>query len=301
MRISVMPASRGQKIVIRIIDPGNALRPLKQVFLTPAILDAVNNVISGPYGAVVVAGPTGSGKSSSLYAMLTERHRSRSDSSIVTVEDPVEYELEQITQVPVTPQLGFAAILRGLLRQDPDVMMIGELRDAETALIMTEAALTGHLVFTSTHGSDVMAVIQRLYHFGIDHVLVSQALSLIIVQRLARRLCPTCCQVSPVGTNLLESLSARGIKLPPGTTELPRPVGCESCGRSGYMGRVAVQEMLQLDDVLRTALAADATPTDLLKKARQRRRYVSFAESTTFLMQQRILSPSDALLALTSA
>ena len=233
--------------------------------------------------------------------MLTERRRTRTDSSIVTVEDPVEYELERITQVPVTAQLSFAAILRGLLRQDPDVIMIGELRDSETALIMMEAALTGHLVLTSTHGNDASAVIQRLQHLGTDRVILSQALSTVVVQRLTRRLCPACTAMSEVPAGMVQSLAARGINLPSGTQQLPKPVGCDQCKRSGYVGRVAVHEMFQFDDVLRNALASGDTPGELINKARRRKRFISFSDSAALMMAHGVLAPGDALFVVASS
>jgi type IV pilus assembly protein PilB len=298
LRVSTMAVARGEKAVLRIIDPGDVMRPLHQIFLHPDSERAARASLAEPFGAIIVAGPTGSGKSSTLYSMLNERRLSRPDNNIVTVEDPVEYMLTGVTQVPVIPRVGFgfAQALRGLMRQDPDVIMVGELRDAETTGIMVEAALTGHLVLTSIHGNDAAAVVQRLQHLGTDPVLLSQALSVVVVQRLAKRLCPNCVQDSEVAPALLENLVSRRIVAKAGASKLPRPVGCEACNKTGYLGRLAVQEVLQMGDAVRLALAEGATPQDLIECARTAKRFVSFAQSAAFLMARRLLAPGDALL-----
>jgi type IV pilus assembly protein PilB len=298
LRVSTMAAARGEKAVIRIIDSADAMRPLHQIFLNPKLEKAVRRCLAEPFGAVIVAGPTGSGKSSTLYSMVNERKMARQDTNVVTVEDPVEYLLQGVTQVPVAPRVGFgfSAALRALMRQDPDVIMVGELRDAETTSMMVEAALTGHLCLTSIHGNTSAAVIQRLQHLGIEPILLSQALSLVVAQRLARRLCPNCAAEAEVAPALLESLVARKVVQRAGTTKLPRPVGCDACGRTGFLGRVAVQEVLVFDDALRILLADNPTPAALLAAATERHLFTSFAESAAYLMARRILAPSDALL-----
>ena len=298
LRVSTMAVVGGEKAVIRIIDPADVMRPLHQIFCQAETAKSVRETLAKPYGAIVIAGPTGSGKSSTLYSMLNERRTGRTDSNIVTVEDPVEYVLSGVTQVPVSARsgLGFPDVLRGLMRQDPDVIMIGELRDAPTAEIMVEAALTGHLVLTSTHGNNAMSVIQRLQHFGSDAVLLSQALATIIVQRLARRLCPRCATEGAVAPAMLDNLVARKIVSRAGTTALPRPVGCPACQQSGYLGRVPVHELLIFDDGLRGTLARGATPSELLEDAKERNRFASFAQSAAMLMARRQVAPGDALL-----
>jgi type II secretory ATPase GspE/PulE/Tfp pilus assembly ATPase PilB-like protein len=298
LRVSTMVVARGEKAVIRIIDSADAQRSLRQVFANPALEKTARSALAQPHGAIVVAGPTGSGKSSTLYAMLNERRMARKDTNIVTVEDPVEYLLQGVSQVPINPRVGFgfSAALRGLMRQDPDVIMIGELRDQDTTSMMVEAALTGHLVLTSIHGNTAAAVIKRLEHLGAEPVLLSQAVSLIVVQRLARKLCASCAVDAEVSPTLLENLVARKVVAGGAAVKLPRPVGCKACEGTGFAGRVAVQELLVFDDAVRGALADGATPAVVMERARERGSFTSFAESAAYLMARRILSPTDALL-----
>jgi type IV pilus assembly protein PilB len=298
LRVSTIPSARGEKAVLRLIDSADAMRPLHQIVLNPTLEKAMRTALAEPFGAIVVAGPTGGGKSSTLYSMLNERRLSRQDTSIVTVEDPVEYLLPGVTQIPVLPKanFGFSQALRGLMRQDPDAIMIGELRDGETATIMIEAALTGHLVLTSIHGNNAVAVIQRLQHLGTNPILLSQALSLIVVQRLVKRLCPNCVAESDVAPAMLDSLVERKILSSSAAVKLPRPVGCDACGKTGYLGRVAVQEIMNFDESIRTTLAANARPEELVEQAKSRNRYYSFAQAAAFLMARRLIAPGDALL-----
>jgi len=298
LRVSTMAVTRGEKAVIRIIDPEDVMRPLKKIFLHPAVGTQVASALSEPHGAIIVAGPACSGKSSTLYAMLSNRLLAQPDDNIATVEDPVEYQLPGITQASVNTRVGldFATVLRGLLRLDPEVIMVGELRDQETAGIMVEAALTGNLVLTSTRGNDAKAVIQRLLYFGLDPVIFSQAVSCIIVQRLAGRLCPNCVEEREVAPALVESLIVRHVLSHGGPTMLPTPVGCQQCGGTGYIGRVAVQEVLRFDDHLRGLLTEGVSPEGLCQEGVKRGLFTSFSMAAAYLISRRVLAPSDALL-----
>ncbi|MCP4600029.1 MAG: Flp pilus assembly complex ATPase component [Proteobacteria bacterium] len=301
-RVSTMPIARGEKVVIRVLESTDAKRPIHQIIFHKQIEKTVRAALSAPYGAMVVAGPTGGGKSTTLYAMINERKMMVPDNNIVTVEDPVEYILQDITQVQVGAKgnMGFSTALRAMMRQDPDVIMIGELRDRDTAVIMVEAALTGHLVMTSMHGNNVLAVIQRLNHFGIDPILLSQAISLIIVQQLAKKLCQNCVSLTEVASTMVESLKERRIiSESSGRIQLPVSKGCEACNRTGYHGRMAVQEVMSIDDHIRSALIAGAKPEELVEIAAERKRYVSFAQGAGILIAKQLLSPGDALLLVT--
>jgi len=297
-RISTLAAARGEKVVIRILDPADVMRPLPHIFVDPAALELVEKAVAAPHGAVVVAGPTGSGKSSTLYAMINQRRAARPDNNIVTVEDPVEYSFPGITQVPVHPKIGLdhPTVLRALLRQDPDVIGLGELRDAATAAICIEAALTGHLVLTTFHASTALATLQRLEHLGSARLLLAQALNVLVVQRLARRLCPACVREEEVSPALLENLISLGV-LDQGTAPpLPRPVGCNACDHSGYRGRVAATEILSFQDQIRGLLSADMPLADVLAQAAQAGHFLPFARSVRLLIARKLLAPADALL-----
>jgi type II secretory ATPase GspE/PulE/Tfp pilus assembly ATPase PilB-like protein len=277
------------------------LRPLEHVFVEATTLAAVRRGLNRPYGALVVAGPTGSGKTTTLYAMLHERRRTRPDSNLVMVEDPVEYRLQGVTQVQVNHGVGltFAKVLRSMLRQDPDVLMVGEVRDHETAELAVEAAMTGHLLFTSIHANDAVSVVQRLENLGCNRMHVSQALALVLVQRLARRLCPHCVRSEPATPLLLASLASHGL-VDGNKTELslPRPVGCEACGQSGFAGRVAVIESLQVTDEIRAPLMAGLPLADVRRQASEARLLISFRQYAAFLLAKSIIGPSDAMLTL---
>jgi type IV pilus assembly protein PilB len=298
VRISTMPSSRGEKVVLRIFEAAAMMRPLEQIFLEPGTLAAVRKAVDRPYGGVVVAGPTGSGKSSSLYALINDRRRNRPDSSILMVEDPVEYRLQGVTQVQLRPSVGltYPAVLRASLRQDPDVIMVGEIRDDETAKIALEAAMTGHLLFTSLHAPTAIGVLQRFENLGAARSLVAQSLALVIVQRLARRLCASCVKVEPPAPLLYETLAARGLVEPAAPVPLPRPVGCETCRGTGHLGRVAVVEALQLTDEVRSGLMSGAPLGDLERIARETGVLFTFQRSASHLMARKIIAPSEALL-----
>ncbi|MBI2897419.1 MAG: Flp pilus assembly complex ATPase component TadA [Deltaproteobacteria bacterium] len=299
IRVSTLPSSRGEKIVLRIFEAAAMMRPLDHVFLEPGTLASVRKALNRPHGAVIVAGPTGSGKSSTLYATLNERRRTRPDSNILMVEDPIEYRLTGVTQVQVSPAvgLGFPQVLRAMLRQDPDVVMVGEVRDEETAKMALEAAMTGHLLFTSMHANDAITAVQRFENLGCGRSLIAQSLALVLVQRLVRRLCPGCCRAEVPAPILFESLVARGLVDRSAQVPLPRAVGCDACGQTGYSGRIAVVETLQVTDEIRAGLMAGQHLAELARMATESRLLFTFARYASFLMARKVVGPSEALLA----
>jgi type IV pilus assembly protein PilB len=301
LRVSTMPTLRGEKIVMRLFEAATMTRPLDVIFLEPKVLGLVRAALARPYGAVIVGGPTGSGKSSTLYACLHERRRTRPDTNILTVEDPVEYRIAGCTQVQVNHavDLGFASILRGFLRQDPDVIMVGEVRDPATATLALEAAMTGHLLFTSLHANNAVASLQRLENLGCTRPLIAQSVALVLVQRLARRLCPKCVKTELPPPVMLESLAARGLVERGTPIALPRPVGCADCGGTGYAGRVAVIEALELRDSSRNLLMAGVPLGDVEKQAAESGALMPFRRYASLLMARNLISPSEALLVVT--
>jgi type IV pilus assembly protein PilB len=298
LRVSTMPASRGEKVVLRLFEASNLMRPLEAVFLEPRSLAALRDTINKPYGAMIIAGPTGSGKSSTLYAALGERKRTRPDSNIVTVEDPIEYRLSGITQVQVnhSVNLGFAKVLHAMLRQDPDVIMVGEVRDEDTAQIALEAAMTGHLLFTSLHANNAVGVIQRLQNLRCSRALIAQSLGLVIVQRLARKLCAKCVASEIPPPILLDSLHLRGLADKSAPVPMPKAVGCAECNRTGYHGRVAVLEVLQMTDQVRAQIMADMPLAEIDHLATEAGSLIPFRRYASYLMSRNLLTPTEALL-----
>lgn len=299
VRVSTLPSSRGEKVVLRVFEGAGMSRPLEQVFLEPGVLGAARRALQRPHGAILVGGATGSGKSSTLYAMLQERRRARPDSSVLMVEDPIEYRLPGVTQVQVNAGmgLGFAQVLRAALRQDPDVITVGETRDPETARLALESAMTGHLLFTSIHANDALATLQRLESLGCGRSLIAQSVALVLVQRLVRRLCGQCARVEPPPPALLESLAARRLVDRGASVSLPRAVGCESCAGTGYAGRVAVIESLTLTEEVRTALMTGEGLAEVARVAAQARGYQTFAQGASYLMARKVIAATEALLA----
>ncbi len=299
LRVSTLPANRGEKIALRILEAAGSTRALEQIFFDPTVLGAARKALNRPYGGIVIAGPTGSGKTSSLYALLNERKVTRPDTNIIMVEDPIEYRLPGVTQVQVNAAagLGFAQVLRSMLRQDPDVIVVGEMRDEDTVRIGLEAAMTGHLLLTSLHANHAISAIQRLENLGAGRALIAQSIHLVLVQRLVRKLCSACRKLDAPTPALLESLIARKI-VDKGQQVLPRAVGCDACAGSGYVGRAAVVESLQVTDSVREAIAAGRALADVQQIAREGRALVQFGDNARHLLHKQIISASEVLLSL---
>src|SRR5438874_3637606 len=241
LRVATLPTVYGEKVVMRILDKSTALLTLTDLGFLPDALERYESAYRKPYGTILVTGPTGSGKSTTLYATLNAVNDP--SKNIITVEDPVEYRLAGINQIQVNVKAGltFAAALRTILRSDPDIVLVGEVRARETATIAIEAALTGHLVLTTLHTNDAASTPTRLVEMGVEPFLVGSALDCIVAQRLARKLCTRCKEHYAPTASDLEAVGWDGEDDPP---ELFRPVGCGACGRTGYHGRFAIEEVL---------------------------------------------------------
>ena len=248
VRVSTIPTSYSERIVMRLLDKNSVRLELSQLGMTPAIAEKFGRLIRMPHGIILVTGPTGSGKSTTLYAGISEINTK--DRNILTVEDPVEYDLEGIGQTPVNPKVDmtFARALRAILRQDPDVVMIGEIRDHETAEIAVQASLTGHLVLSTLHTNTAVGAITRLKDMGIEPFLLSTSLLAVLAQRLVRTLCPYCKQ--PVVTSA-HDMEILGIDHP---VTIYKPVGCSECNNTGYKGRCGIHELVEVNNDVQLAI-----------------------------------------------
>jgi type IV pilus assembly protein PilB len=266
LRVATLPTVYGEKIVMRVLDKGTALLDLGELGFLPGTLNRYKAMFEKPYGTILVTGPTGSGKSTTLYATLNQLNDPTKN--IITVEDPVEYRLPGINQVQINPKAGltFAAALRTILRADPDILLVGEIRDRETAMIAMEAALTGHLVLSTLHTNDASSTPTRLVEMGLEPYLVSSAVDCVVAQRLIRRLCercktaffPTRADLNALGWDLDDELVP---------DELFQPVGCGACSRTGYQGRFALHEVMMVTDEIKTMVAERGHPEDIRKVA----------------------------------
>ncbi len=271
LRVATLPTVYGEKIVMRILDKSNVMLKLAELGFAKDVLAKFEACYSRPYGALLVTGPTGSGKSTSLYGALNQLNST--DKNIITVEDPVEYRLAGINQVQVNPKAGltFAAGLRSILRCDPDIVMIGEIRDRETAQIAIESALTGHMVLATIHTNDSAGALTRLTEMGVEPFLSASAVAGILAQRLARRLCSHCKQQTMVPKATLMEMVDLSV-LPHGLPDpVPvfKPVGCPRCQETGYRGRVGVYEMLVMSETMERMVVAGASGEDIAAQARK--------------------------------
>ncbi|SMF34618.1 MSHA biogenesis protein MshE [Alteromonadaceae bacterium Bs31] len=254
VRLSTMPVQFGESVVMRILDHTEGVRSLERVGMPVNYIKRFRHIISRPHGLVLVTGPTGSGKTTTLYGALSELNTS--ETKIITVEDPVEYRLPRISQVQVHEKIGldFGTVLRATLRQDPDILLVGEIRDAESAEIALRAAMTGHLVLSTLHTNDAVTSALRLVDMGVDPYLVASSLKAIIAQRLVRRICESCVQdhvLSEIENNLLRSIT-RGHDL--SKAKFRKGVGCSHCYNTGYRGRIGVFELLEINSAMANAL-----------------------------------------------
>ena len=266
IRMSTMPSAYGERVVLRLLDKQAGQLELAQLGMPEAVLAGFRRSLHSPHGIILVTGPTGSGKTTSLYAGLTEINDSASN--ILTIEDPVEYMLPGIgqTQVNTKVDMTFARGLRAILRQDPDVVMVGEIRDLETAEIAVQASLTGHLVLSTLHTNTAIGAVTRLQDMGIEPFLLSSSLIAVMAQRLVRVLCPQCRQAQPASAAERELL---GLAADGGDVHLYHPRGCDACNNTGYRGRVGIYEFIDIRDQLRRMIHEGASEQDMLREARQ--------------------------------
>ncbi|MDX8387480.1 MAG: ATPase, T2SS/T4P/T4SS family [Ghiorsea sp.] len=265
LRVSTLPTQYGESIVLRILDASSASYALQTIGFSPKALQQYQSALSIPHGIILVTGPTGSGKTTTLYASMAEIDTKQR--SVFTLEDPIEYSMNNIRQVQIRDDVGmsFAAGLRALLRQDPDVILVGEIRDAETASLAVRAALTGHAVFSTLHTNDAVGAIPRLIDMGIEPYLIPSALAAIVAQRLVRVLCPKCkVEMHDTAINFEEL----GIPKPAENFTLWKPVGCDTCNQTGYKGRQAIYEVLLINDSFHDAIVDSANRKEILALAK---------------------------------
>ncbi|MBF0170455.1 MAG: Flp pilus assembly complex ATPase component TadA [Nitrospinae bacterium] len=268
LRVSTLPTVYGENLVIRVLDKGSLSLTLPALGFGKKDEESFTHVLGHPHGIILVTGPTGSGKTSTLYAALSMVNTT--ERSVFTLEDPIEYQLPVIRQTQVRADIGmsFATGLRALLRQDPDVIMVGEIRDAETAELAVRAALTGHLVFSTLHTNDAAGAIPRLVDMGIEPYLLTSALACVVGQRLVRRICDECKEEEPNPEKILAGLELN-VKAPEGRPlKLWRGVGCKNCNGNGYRGRLGIYEIMKMEDTLHDAVLRNAAPSEIKRLAR---------------------------------
>ena len=269
LRVATLPTVWGEKIVMRILDNSSASLDLRDLSFLSGNLDTYRAAYTKPYGMILVTGPTGSGKSTTLYA--TVNAVSRPEINVITVEDPVEARIDGVNQVQVNPKAGltFAGALRSILRSDPDVVLLGEIRDHETAQIAVEAALTGHLVLSTLHTNDAPSAVTRLVEMGIEPFLVGSALDAVVAQRLARRLCDRCKEpYQPTTAELVAAGFARASSRPTRRSSTRRSAA-PRCSRTGYRGRIAVHEVMRVTEEIERHAVARSSSAQIARTARE--------------------------------
>lgn len=265
IRVSSLPTMHGEKIVLRLLDLSTGVKSVDTLGFSDVNADAFRDMISKPYGILLITGPTGSGKSTTLYSALSQLNTE--NANIITIEDPVEYQLEGVNQVHVNPAIGltFAAGLRSILRQDPNIVMVGEIRDTETAEIAVRASLTGHLVLSTLHTNDAISTISRLRDMGVEPYLIASSLLGVVAQRLVRKICPDCKEEHKPTEQ--ESIMLRRYGLP--AEVIYRGRGCGNCNNTGYRGRIAIHEVLTINDPLRQLITDSASIEQLRAAGRE--------------------------------
>ena len=272
VRVSLLPTAHGERVVMRLLDRGSRVLSLKELGMTDAELNGMKKAIASPHGIILVTGPTGSGKTTTLYAALMDIDRQ--NCNVLTIEDPIEYQLEGVGQMQAQPKIGvtFAAGLRSILRQDPDVVMVGEIRDLETAEIAVQASLTGHLVFSTLHTNDALSAIVRLQDMGIESYLIASSLIMVQAQRLVRNLCPDCKKSRKLDESDIKALGLSNDAMKVGD-RVYDAAGCDHCMNTGYHGRIGVYESILISDAMRQAIHDDKGLPVLRKLAAKEQMY----------------------------
>jgi len=294
VRISTIPTSIGERIVMRLLDKTSKLYTLAEIGLTPENEEMLRRYLDYNHGIILVTGPTGSGKTTTLYGGLSELDTTTKN--VLTIEDPVEYSLAGVSQVQVNAKKGltFAAGLRAFLRQDPDVMMVGEIRDLETAEVAIRAALTGHLVFSTVHTNDAASTITRMVDQGVEPYLVSSSLILVIAQRLVRRICPDCQTTSPITEEWAAKLHKVGMEPSEVGNMISYGEGCDECFQSGYSGRTAIYEFMEVDETLRTQIMEGVTAS-IMKRSAVERGMITLREDGRQKIRDGLTTPDEVL------
>jgi general secretion pathway protein E len=271
LRVSSLPTVHGEKIVMRLLKKSGAVPTMADLGLRGRALKNLEDAILRPHGIILICGPTGSGKTTTLYAVLSKINTNRVN--IVTLEDPVEYQIPGVNQVQINPQAGltFASGLRSFLRQDPNIIMVGEIRDTETADLAVQAALTGHLVFSTLHTNDASGALPRLLDFGIEPFLLASSMTAIVAQRVVRRICDSCkTDYEPTPTVVEDFQSILGPLFPKTDTvfRLHKGTGCRECNDSGYQGRIGIFEVLPVSEAIARLILERAAASDIEKQAK---------------------------------
>ncbi len=294
VRVSTVPTRYGEKIVLRILDPSSMLLDLESLIESHEVFKAVSWMVRQPYGMILIAGPTGAGKTTTVYSMILDRRSL--PTNIMTIEDPIEYSLRGVTQVQrnLHVDLDFPSAIRSFLRQDPDIIVVGETRDAETARAALEAGLTGHLVISTVHANNVFATIYRLKEMGMEPFVIANSVIGVLSQRLVRRVCPRCSQTHQYHRNLIEPLGLLDIGEPDGNYYLFRKgTGCLHCNHKGYKGRAAAFESLVVKEELKGLIAANVPYTEVAREAQRLGAYVPMHRYAAALLTAGITTPEE--------
>lgn len=292
VRISTMPVQFGESVVMRLLDQSSNILNLKQLGMPASVQDKFQTVLRHPHGLVLVTGPTGSGKTTTLYAALNELNTA--EKKIITAEDPVEYRLPRISQVQVKPKIGltFASVLRSALRQDPDIVLVGEMRDQETTEIALRAALTGHMVLSTLHTNDAVSSIDRLMDMGIQPYMIAASLRAVIAQRLVRRICESCAE--PYQPDAQELAWLASVSENPEALQLKKGRGCSHCNNTGYHGRIGVYEYMEMNRAMINALRAEDSIA-FAETAKQNEAYQSLLDTSMTYTRQGVTTLEEVI------